>query len=311
MDTPVPQQNEQIQPHAPRTGFSLKIFFLGFFVILLVFFGIVAIGRNQKFTIEHVQVVGVKTFPSKEILDYTDDFLKQSTLKIAPRSSSLFFSKKTLSRLLQKDFPIIDLAYISFIDPHTIRVTVRERNPEAVWCFAEYKCGFIDRLGILYGESPQFSDGVYTVFSSEEQKDFDQYVGKEIIHPETMYRFDQLFDQLQTEDIIISQVRFLQDGDIAFVIEKLFNHYPHKNTPILGTIHQNDSVFLRDVFTGLDHEVFQKQYLATSKDLEYIDLRFPGKIFYKFKGKEKPLEKVTPQTQESQADLNVQQEVND
>jgi hypothetical protein len=297
--------NELSQPHVIHGSFSLKIFFLCFIILVLIFAGIIAIGKNKKFTIEHVEIVGVKTFASDDVLEYVNKYLEQSAFKVFPRSSSLFFSKHSLQQSLKKEFPIVDLGYVSFVDPHTIRITIRERNPESVWCFAEYNCGFIDRLGILYGKSPQFSDGVYTIFSSEELKTFDEYYGKEIIKPEMMYRFSQLFSQLQTEDIIISQVKFLSDRDISFIIEKLFNKYPQKLTPIRGTINQNDTIFLRDVFTGLDHEVFKKQFLDSPKDLEYIDLRFPGKIFYKFKGKEKPLERIAPEVNVE----NVQQEI--
>jgi hypothetical protein len=288
------QHHERVSPHVVRKGFSGKIFFLGFLILCLVIAGIIAIGRSQSLTIEHVQVVGVKTFPVQDILDYTHDYLQQQYLQVIPKSSSLFFSKKTLGTTLQKQFPVIDLVYISFVDPHTIRITIRERTPEVVWCFAEFDCGFIDRLGILYDRSPRFSDGIYTIFSSSEIKNFDNYFGKQIIEPETMYRFDQLFNQLQTEDIIVSQVQFLDNNDVAFIIERLFNRYPQKMTPILGTLGQDDGIFLRDVFTGLGHEAFKRQYFATPKDLEYIDLRFPGKVFYKFFTKQKPIEKITP-----------------
>lgn len=299
MDTPVPKQNIPLEKSLRHTrgGFGLWIF-LGILCVMTI--GVVAVmfSRKEVVQIDEVQIIGVKTFPEREISAFTREYLAGMKLGVIPRSSSLFFSKRSLQKTIQKQFPIVDLVYVSFVNPKTIGITIRERTPESVWCFSENSCGFIDRLGILYGESPRFSDGVYTVFSSEEEKVLPDFLGEQIIEPELMYRFDQLFKKMQNEDIVISRVHFMNHGDVGFIIERLFKKYPNENVAILGTLTQNDEDFLRDITIGLDHEVFQKQYTEKPKDLEYIDLRFPGKIFYKFTGKEKPLEKVKVETVE-------------
>ena len=296
MDTPVPQQHAQ-QPslRTPRRGFGLWLF-LGSLIIMTLVVVIIMIARQESIQIKQVYVAGVKTFPEQSLVTFVDEYLDGTTMKVIPRSSSLFFSKKKLERRIQSEFPIVDLVYVSFVNPYTVNITIRERTPEAVWCFDEVTCGFIDRTGILYGTAPRFSDGVYTLFSSREQKEFSEFLGKRIIEPELLYRFDTLFKKLQNENIVISRVEFLEYGDVAFIIDRLFYLYPEKNVSIIGTLTQDDGTFLRDVTTGLEHDVFQRQYRQQPKDLEYIDLRFPGKIFYKFKSAEKPLEKVPSET---------------
>ncbi len=293
MDTPVPQQHTHQPPlRASRRSFGLWLF-LSSLVFLTLIVVIIMIARQDTIQIDEVRVAGVKTFPEQELVSFIEEYLKGTILGVIPRSSSLFFSKKQLQKNIQSRFPIVDLVYVSFVNPHTIGITVRERSPEAVWCFNETICGFIDRTGVLYGASPRFSDGVYTIFSSRQEKQFSEFIGKKIIEPELMYRFDALFKNLQSENIIISRVEFLEYEDVAFIIDRLFTLYPQKNVALLGTLSQDDVIFLRDVTTGLEHEVFQKQYRQQPKALEYIDLRFPGKIFYKFSGKEKSLEKVS------------------
>ncbi|MBK9593385.1 MAG: hypothetical protein IPO32_18440 [Crocinitomicaceae bacterium] len=106
-----------------------------------------------------------------------------------------------------------------------------------------------------------------------------------------MNRFVGLFTQLQSDDIRLSQTIFLDNGDIAFSIEKLFGNYPTDSAQLLGTVAQNDTVFVRDMITGLSNKVFKDQFITSPKSLEYIDLRFAGKVFYKFTTSEKLIEK--------------------
>jgi hypothetical protein len=91
----------------------------------------------------------------------------------------------------------------------------------------------------------------------------------------------------------LSRTLFYEDGDIAFSIDTLFGLYTNNNAKLLGTVNQDDDIFVRDMFTGLTNDAFKKQFVSNPKDLEYIDMRFTGKIFYKFLSSQKPLEKAS------------------
>ncbi len=290
-----PQETfEYIQPRKPikktRGSFYVRMFFVLLLFICLCVAGIIAILHSSRFQFNEIRVFGVNTFPVSEIKQYTHDYMTGYYLKVIPKSSTVLFSKDKFERNLKQQFPIIQIAYTTFPKPDSIDIHIQEKIPVAVWCFTDHVCEFIDQHGIVYAHAPQFSEGVYPIFQSVKESTSENTIGKQIIDPVIMNRFATLFNKLQSNDIKISNVMFYEDGDIGFAIEKLFDRYPSNNARLLGTFNQDDEVFLRDIVTGLTHQAFKSQYTLNPKDLDYIDMRFAGKIFYKFKSKNTPLE---------------------
>jgi len=294
MDIHVPHPLQEKQK--PRSGsrlFSVKIL-LPIALLMIVCFGVgVAVLGNDEFQITNVSVYGTETFYPSEVIAFTEGVLSGNYVSFVPRSSSILFSKEQFEKQLQKTFPVIEVVYVTFDDPHTLSIHIKERKPHIVWCFEPDDCGFVDRSGILYSRAPVFSDGVYSLFASEPKKSFSETLGTQIIDPAIMNRFTGLFNDLQSDDIVIARVIFLENNDVAFSVEQLFGQYPNDYARLLGTIEQNDEVFLRDVVTGLGHDAFMQQYQASPMNLEYIDMRFPGKILYKFMSNSTPLENNT------------------
>lgn len=278
------------QPRSSRS-FFLRIGFIFFLLICIVVTAAISLVRSSHFQFKEIQVYGAQTFPGTVVESFTRQYFSGTSLKVIPRSSTIFFSKDDFTEKLKNEFPIIDMAYVTFPEPTHIAIHVKERDAAMVWCFSAEACAFVDNQGIVYGKAPVFSEGVYPQFSSEIPKNYTDVVGKQIIEPAVMNRFVALTKKLQNDDMSLSRTVFLENGDIAFYIEKLFDHYPSDQAKILGTITQDDEVFIRDSVTGLNHESFKEQFIKSPKELEYIDLRFAGKIFYKFKNQEKPTEK--------------------
>jgi cell division septal protein FtsQ len=285
------QPTQPINQPNRRNSFLIRFLFIGFLIIFMIGSAAISVLRNDLFQFNQVQVFGVETFPVNDIESFTKDYLAGYRNVVIPKSSTLLFSKNNFETALLNKFSIIEMAYITFPQTNTINIHIKEKKPLAIWCFTATSCGFIDRNGLVYGQAPNFSEGVYPVFSSESDKTFNEFYGKQVIQPDVMNRYITLVTQLQSDDIRIAETTFLDNGDITFSIEKLFGNYPTDRAQLLGTMIQNDSMFVRDMVTGLSNKVFKEQYISSPKSLEYIDLRFAGKVFYKFKGNEKSAEK--------------------
>jgi cell division septal protein FtsQ len=282
------ENNYQSKPiqRPSRKLFFLRILFISCLLIFMMMAGMISLLRSEQFQFRSVQVFGVETFPVDQLELFTQEYISGMYLKVIPKSNTLLFSKTDFTNALKEQFPIIHTVYVSLDAPTIISIHVQEKTPIAVWCFTEHDCGFIDEKGIMYGRAPSFSEGVYPIFMSEKVTDFDIMYGKKIIAPEVMHRFIELQKTLESDDITLSTILLLDNGDISFSLEELFGQYPAERAHLLGTQDQDDAVFIRDMVTGLSHDVFKKQYINNPKSLEYIDLRFPGKIFYKFTDRE-------------------------
>lgn len=274
-------------------SFIIKILFLFTLMVVVVTVGIIAILRSDTYQFQSVEVFGTTTFSADDVVAFTHEYWKRTHFKSIPKSSTILFSKDDFESELKKKFPVISVAYITLPEPNKLEVHIQERTPKVTWCFSDNTCGFVNEQGILYAKAPQFSDGVYIIFQSELNDPSYKKFGTIVLEPVIMNRFIELFVQLETNDINLSKIMFYENGDVSFSIDQLFGVYTDNSAKLLGTFDQNDEVFTRDMVTGLSSEIFKKQFLANPKNLEYIDMRFPGKIFYKFKSNQSPVEHTT------------------
>lgn len=268
----------------------IKIIFLMILISVLITVAIIAVLRNGRYQFKSVDVFGPTTFAVADITAFTESYWSGNYFSSIPKTSTILFSKENFEQSIKKQFPIIEVAYITLPEPDKLEVHIQERKPVVTWCFADETCGFVDKNGILYSRAPQFSEGVYPIFQSELNDPSYKKFGNVVIDPLIMNRFTGLFTRLQSDQITLSKTFLYENGDIAFSIDTLFGSYARNDAKLLGTITQDDEVFVRDMLTGLSNDAFKKQFIENPKDLEYIDMRFPGKIFYKFVSNKKPVE---------------------
>ncbi len=283
-------KQEPIPRKDTRASFVVRIVFLIVLIVIIIITASIAVLRNQRYQFSEVSVFGATTFSSEEIVQFTQEYWSGHYLKTIPKTSTILFSKDDFQKKLHERFPVIEMVYVTLPAPDVLEIYIKERIPVIVWCFQDQSCGFVDEHGILYARAPQFSEGVYPIFESESTQNFSEQIAKVVLDPQVMNRFIKLFETLQSDNITLTRTYFNQNGDIAFSIDILFGLYVKNGAKLLGKINQDDSLFVRDLNIGLSNDVFKKQYLANPKDLEYIDMRFPGKIFYKFTTSEKSFE---------------------
>lgn len=281
----------QPKPKKQTAGsFIVKILFLLILMGVLITVGVIAVLRSNKYQFQSVDVFGTTTFSADDVIAFTHEYWKGTHFKSIPKSSTILFSKDNFESELKKKFPVIAVAYITLPEPDKLEIHIQERKPNVTWCFTDDTCGFVNEQGILYAKAPKFSEGVYVVFQSQLNDPSYKKFGTVVLEPAIMNRFTELFLRLETNEIGLSKIMFYEDGDIGFSIDKLFGVYTNNTSRLLGTFNQDDEVFVRDMITGLSNDAFKKQFIANPKDLDYIDMRFPGKIFYKFISNQKPIE---------------------
>lgn len=285
-------KNEKLPRKDTRASFLVRVLFSILLLVIIISSIFIATLRSDKYQFSDVKVFGPITFSSDDVVNFTREYWSGHYFKTIPKTSTIFFSKDDFQKKLIEKFPVIEMAYITLPAPDVLEINIKEHIPKIVWCFMDGSCGFVNDQGILYARAPQFSDGVYPIFQSQSSNSYNDQLGKEVINPDLMNRFIELFSRLQSDEMTLSRTLFYEDGDIAFSIDTLFGFYTNNNAKLLGTVNQDDDIFVRDMFTGLTNDAFKKQFVSNPKDLEYIDMRFTGKIFYKFKSQEKPMEKV-------------------
>ena len=212
---------------------------------------------------------------------------------VVPKKHIVLLPAAGLTEVLEKKFPFIASAAISREFPHTIQVSVKKRSLFGILCplslvggalsdmperMAEHSgvpnptCGYIDTNGFVYDRSP-FSSG-YLI--TKIVMDTDEIaVGMQAIQNDIMDRMKVLSELLP--GVIGSPIIGFRLG---------------VNIPREIRVESREGFFL---ILNADDEVSQvsrvlkivldKEIGKRRNNLEYIDLRFGNKVFYKFKDK--------------------------
>lgn len=243
--------------------------------ILLVLTGFVAIFggaiyflRVPYWQIKKVEVGSSGVLTPQEIKAKIDYFLEGRILFFLPRSSYLLFNSSGLASVLQKEFPQIESLSVQKKFPDYLGVAVKERELFGVFCNDE--CVYIDKQGFAYDYAPSSSGSLLIKIKSDATK---AQVGSTMVEP-------SLLNELFLLSFGVSKIAGLRA--IAY---EFFSRIPSEikmetdnGFKIFFKRGDNFANAFRVLKTVLEQEVKEKRL-----QLEYIDLRFGNKVFYRYK----------------------------
>jgi len=243
---------------------------IGLFVLLIA--GLSWAASLPRFQVKKVDAVGNTLVTASEIWQTIDEETQGKYLYLFPKKNFIFFPKRHVLAAVAAQFPIFDGAKIDLEGVDTVRLRVTERKPVALWCqgavHEEGDCYFVDEHAYIYGVAPDFKGIVYVKYFGG--IDFQDPIGHLFL---TRERFSALAEVLAGVDKLglnPSKVSVKDYGDYEIVIS-------------------NGGILLLNQKTDPDHllinlETFlsQNKSTLTTHDIQYVDLRFGNKIFYKF-----------------------------
>jgi len=255
---------------------------LGALILIIIISVPVFFLRQKRFQISTVQIQGNEVTKSEEIENIARQGLAGKYLWLIPRSSVLLYPKNQIKTDILKQIPRLISANLSLIDSGTLLVTIIERKPFALYCadtnlstlsndIEQAGCFFLDKSGYIFSEAPDFSDGVYVIYSKEPALESPL---SQILLPET--NFMQVYTFLKNlESLGIQTKTFLIKDDEYHITLPTYGVISFKTSADLDKVHSNLETFLSDKNIVQDKNVLE--------NILYIDLRFDNKIFYKFR----------------------------
>ena len=222
-----------------------------------------------RFSVEEITLEGEGRVSERDLTVAITALLEGDSLWIFPRRNIFRVNADMLETVLRNQFPDIASIKVSRGFPDALRVTIAEREERAVLCEPEGQCAFLDAEGYIFKESPYFSPGVYLEFRDERYgTTTEEYLEKpwigETLLPTDVYR--ALVDFAAS----VSGVRFTlqKDGDYRIETKEGWEIKLADDVD-LELARANLKIFMREV--GVDER----------RALEYVDVRFGNKIFYK------------------------------
>ena len=258
----------------------LVILALAFIISALSF-----ISRSDFLAIKEVEISGNVVTDTEDIQKIADTVAAGYLLWIFPKTNTFIYPTKKVKQEIEDSFPRIETVRVKHVAFSKIAITLKERVIYALWCVSDGevlpadetasettadKCYFLDKSGYIFAEAPLFSGDVYLRFYgelTEQNPERHFYLPAEIFA--ALSRF---IDGVKLLGLSPQTISAGEGPDFEIGLS---------NGKILFEIESDLNITLENLHSLLSSNEFGDNPDASLSRLDYIDLRFGNKLFYK------------------------------
>lgn len=256
-----------------------------FFVVLVIFVLSIFVSKIDKINISKITIKNEgSSIAENEIKNIVEKNIEGNFFSLYPKTNIFFYQKNKIETDIYQKFNKIKNVDVENVGFNGIKITIEERSPYGLWCGSEIKveekCYFLDETGYIYSEAPTFSGNVF----------FKNYGGIKEKNPIGMIflgseKFKEIsFFIKSMKDIDLSPFSFFakENDDYEIYLEDSSHKYNFSGGKIIFNKSDNLGEIFNNLKTILKENALTKEF-DHAVQLDYIDLRFGSKIFYKFK----------------------------
>lgn len=264
-------------------------------IILLVLGGLIWGSHQQAVQLEEITIENETTVSDEAIRDLTNSILKEPLLGIISRENIVLLPRNKISARLKSVSTSIKSVNVDLTGLRSISIQLDRRQPVARICVAGTpggsNCRLVDEDGYVFTskEAGATSTVGLTYLDNEPAE-----LNSQFLPPATFSTLTTFINTLTQLDMHAQEVRLLDHADADIVVYDNDNPQPGARSVTLKiNVYSN----LPQVFSNLQ-TVIEKDSLTTSTPemlegsqqtqrgvspyvLEYIDLRFENKVFYR------------------------------
>ncbi|MBI2609574.1 hypothetical protein HYW53_00155 [Candidatus Giovannonibacteria bacterium] len=233
-----------------------------FLVILFAFY-------YPKFRISSITVEGVAGDLADKIKTDAESILSKKYFYIFPKDNILIAATGEIKSMLESD-PRFDQPAVEKKYPSTVVIKTALRKSWAVVCRegSENDCSLVDRSGFVFAKAPFLSGtAVLKIFDKRGENNFGNYV-LPAGHFKNLVLLVEKVEEKLDEDI--ESVALKEHSEAELILKS--------DRRLIFDFELDPRIALENLSVSLSSE------LAILKDqIEYIDLRFPNKVFYRLK----------------------------
>lgn len=267
-----------------RRIFWLKVF--GVFISLVLIIGITYwISELSTFELNSVEVIGNAAVSKEDLEAIVKEHISGKILWIYPKSNRFLYPENEIQAAILQNIERVEQVEVEAEGLHTVKITIAERAPSFVWCDgtpADKKdCYFLDDKGYVFSEAPVFSGNAY--FSFFGLLSGNDPVGKQFLEADRFRDITKFVGFLGLKDV----------DTFALVAHSNGVYDIHRNQG--GKIYIKNSQDMKELEDNVVTIIEHTDIFKPHTDLEYLDLRFGNKIFYKITGDNEVQENVQPE----------------
>lgn len=249
-----------------------------FYFLLAAFAGVLAyvLLFSPYLEISHVYIQGIEELDHASVRQAAGSFLDEKYFRTLSKKNLLLAGAGELEGRLQDDFKKISSAEVKKIFPDTLVILITERKSLLVWCSGE-RCFLVDEKGLAYApaefDSPEIKENNLVIVHDQSLSDI----------PGDRPAFNPAFG-----NFLIEFRQRAEDG-LGIRMSSDFETPKSISGDLTGVTEEGWRINL-NAEIGVEKElgmlgiVLEKNIAPEKrKELEYVDLRTEGKVYYKFK----------------------------
>lgn len=271
------ETNKKIKKRKQRArNRKIKLFLLLFVLFIFV---LCYVSTLPVFDIKKVVVEGGEEDTASEVHDFTDDLLKEKVLFLLPSANRIFFPRGLVKENIYENFLQIKKVYFKVRD-RVLEIKIEERTKAYLYCQHKEEVGIdcydVDEEGLIF-------------------KNTNQYFDRKIFVDDTKESTPALGSKVYDGDLFFITLKYIQVVEDALGI----NVYGAGRDVNSLSLYLSDNLDLGpllyvDPYSDIDNTVIDLVTAAKNDPLksvlsgdlsqiEYIDARFKGKIYFKQK----------------------------
>ena len=278
-----PRAEELKRAQRVKTRKKVILFAICFLVLVG---GLAALSRLDALQIDTVAISGTEVLEEKQIRAVVEEELAGTYVWLFSRANTFIYPKNTIERKLRDTFKIISELEISHPEIKKIHISIQERKGEYLWCTGgaegisaeNTNCYFLNADGYIFSNAPYFSGNVYFKFLGGGISD--DPIGKQFLTPAKFNALIQLKKTMYALKLNPSGVEILDNGEYHFILVR--SNGQRSNPPkVLIPADFNYEKIVSNLDSALDADPLKAQLSKGFPTLQYIDMRFDNKVFYK------------------------------
>jgi cell division septal protein FtsQ len=240
--------------------------------LLLILAGVVYVVNLPKYQIEQVKVEGLTLTREADVQSIAQKELSGKYLFVIPRSFVWLFPRSAIREKVEALSSVLSASLDLDQSSQTLTINIEERKQEYVWCTdgAPKDCYYMDKDGLIFIKAPEFEGNVFLTFKG--LADQSSPIGTSFLPKDKMTDLLTFIGRLRTLGLPVVSIRATSIRDIHLALSS--------GTDIIITLESSLEDVARSIETLANSEDFKSASGGIS-ELEYIDLRYGAKAFWK------------------------------
>ncbi len=256
-------------------------------LLILIIIGVVFIIETPWLQVKTVTVTGNKVVASSELVTLAESLSTGYYFYLIPKNQIFWYPISAIKQQLLTSLPRLQSVEIYRRNFNEVELKVTERSPLALWCVGKDRdnCFFIDEAGLVYAPAPWFSSALFFEVNSTTSPTSLPAEPIPAIYLRKLVQFaaagPTFLTATSSEVIRFESAELWPAGDAVFTVRN-YNPGPLLTWQLRINLDQDLEVAGRNLSSVWHSNTFQQEFKAKRAGLDYVDVRFGNKVFYKF-----------------------------